>query len=167
MSEYYNETTKKVGSWSDIVSANPNTSFPSTPSEDIAKSFGWELLHQGEIPAITSDLKILVQDGIEKNDQNQWVKKWLVADRHKAYKDGDGKTVTKKSQDDAWNKVKSDAIASENRSRRNRTLEKTDHYGLSDVTMSDKVKTYRQALRDLPTHKNWPDLKEEDWPTLS
>jgi len=46
-------------------------------------------------------------------------------------------------------------------------IEKTDHYGLSDVTMSDKVKTYRQALRDLPTHKNWPDLKEEDWPTLS
>ena len=62
MSEYYNEKTKKVGSWSDIVSANPNTSFPPTPSEDIAKSFGWELLHQGEIPAITSDLKILVQD---------------------------------------------------------------------------------------------------------
>ena len=167
MSEYYNEKTKKVGSWSDIVSANPNTSFPPTPSEDIAKSFGWEILHHGEVPAVTSDLKIIVQDGIEKNDQNQWVKKWLVADRHKAYKDGDGKTVTKKSQDDAWNKVKLDAIASENRSRRNRTLEKTDHYGLSDVTMSDKVKTYRQALRDLPTHKNWPDLKEEDWPTLS
>ena len=167
MSEYYNEKTKKVGSWSDIVSANPNTSFPPTPSEDIAKSFGWEILHHGEVPAVTSDLKIIVQDGIEKNDQNQWVKKWLVADRHKAYKDGDGKTVTKKSQDDAWNKAKSDNIASNHRDRRNQLIEKTDHYGLSDVTMSDKVKTYRQALRDLPTHKNWPNLKEEDWPTLS
>ena len=167
MSEYYNEKTKKVGSWSDIVSANPNTSFPSTPSEDIAKSFGWELLHQGEIPAITSDLKILVQDGIEKNEQNQWVKKWLVADRHKAYKDGDGKTVTKKSQDDAWNKSKSDAIASHHRDKRNQLLEQTDHYGLSDVTMSAKVKKYRQDLRDLPKHKNWPDLEEKDWPTLS
>ena len=167
MSEYYNEKTKKVGTWSDIVSANPNTSFPSTPSEDVAKSFGWELLHQGEIPAVTSDLKILSQDGIEKNDQNQWVKKWLVADRHKAYKDGDGKTVTKKSQDDAWNKSKSDAIAIEYRERRNTRLSETDHYGLSDVTMSAKVKTYRQALRDLPTHKNWPNLEEEDWPTRS
>ena len=154
---YYNENTKKVGSWSDIVSANPNTSFPSTPSEDIAKSFGWEILHHGEAPAITSDLKILVQDGIEKNDQNQWVKKWLVADRHKAYKDGDGKTVTKKSQDDAWNKTKSDAIALNHRERRNTRLSETDHYGLSDVTMSDKVKTYRQALRAVSyTHLTLP-----------
>ena len=46
-------------------------------------------------------------------------------------------------------------------------LEQTDHYGLSDVTMSAKVKKYRQDLRDLPTHKNWPDLEESDWPTLS
>ena len=29
----------------------------------------------------------------------------------------------------------------------------------------DDWKTYRQALRDLPTHKNWPDLQESDWPT--
>ena len=61
MSEYYNEKTKKVGSWSDIVSANPNTSFPPNPSEDIAKNFCWEILHHGEIPAITSvkDLSLL------------------------------------------------------------------------------------------------------------
>ena len=124
-------------------------------------------MHHGEVPAITSDLKILVQNGIEKNEQNQWVKKWLVADRHKAYKDGDGKTVTKKSQDDAWNKSKLDSVALEYRERRNQMLEQTDHYGLSDVTMSAKVKKYRQDLRDLPTHKNWPDLEESDWPTLS
>ena len=167
MSEYYNEKTKKVGSWSDIVSANPNTSFPSTPSEDVAKNFGWEILHNGEIPAITSDLKILMQDGIEKNDQNQWVKKWLVADRHKAYKDDDGKTVTKKSQDDAYIKSLTDKFEVPNRSKRDLLLRQTDHYGLSDLTMTDKMKKYRQALRDLPTHENWPDLQESDWPTLS
>ena len=33
--------------------------------------------------------------------------------------------------------------------------------------MTDKMKKYRQALRDLPTHENWPDLQESDWPTLS
>tara|TARA_A100001035_G_C27423229_1_gene338206 strand:- start:56 stop:316 length:261 start_codon:yes stop_codon:yes gene_type:complete len=26
-------------------------------------------------------------------------------------------------------------------------------------------KTYRQALRDLPTHKNFPNLNDEDYPT--
>ena len=25
--------------------------------------------------------------------------------------------------------------------------------------------TYRQQLRDLPTHSNWPYLEPEDWPT--
>ena len=37
--------------------------------------------------------------------------------------------------------------------------------------MSDEMKTYRQALRDITTHSNWPNLKmpgplggEDDWP---
>ena len=36
------------------------------------------------------------------------------------------------------------------RKRRNVLLEETDFYALSDVTMSDDMETYRQALRDLP-----------------
>jgi len=36
------------------------------------------------------------------------------------------------------------------RNQRNILLEETDFYSLSDVTMSDEMKTYRQALRDLP-----------------
>ncbi len=40
------------------------------------------------------------------------------------------------------------------RSRRNRLLAETDFYALSDVTMSDDMKTYRQNLRDLPEGKD-------------
>ena len=40
------------------------------------------------------------------------------------------------------------------RSRRNRLLADTDYYALSDVTMSDDMKTYRQELRDLPEGKD-------------
>ena len=36
------------------------------------------------------------------------------------------------------------------RQERNRRLAETDFYALSDVTMSDDMKTYRQNLRDLP-----------------
>ena len=35
------------------------------------------------------------------------------------------------------------------RARRNALLADTDFYALSDVTLSDDMKTYRQALRDL------------------
>ena len=40
------------------------------------------------------------------------------------------------------------------RAKRNRLLAETDFYALSDVTMSDDMKTYRQELRDLPAGKD-------------
>ena len=40
------------------------------------------------------------------------------------------------------------------RSGRNQLLAETDFYALSDVTMSDDMKTYRQELRDLPEGKD-------------
>ena len=40
------------------------------------------------------------------------------------------------------------------RSRRNNLLAETDFYALSDVSMSDDMKTYRQELRDLPAGKD-------------
>ena len=61
--------------------------------------------------------------------------------------------------------ITSEHIASNNRNIRNQLLQETDWTANSDVTMSAKMKTYRKALRDLPTHKNWPNLKSTDWPT--
>ena len=35
------------------------------------------------------------------------------------------------------------------RAKRNKLLQDTDHYALSDQTLSDDMRTYRQALRDI------------------
>ena len=51
------------------------------------------------------------------------------------------------------------------RKKRNGILSRTDWMANSDVTMADNWKTYRQALRDLPTHSNWPNLEDSDWPS--
>ena len=52
------------------------------------------------------------------------------------------------------------------RRRRNSLLAETDFYGNSDVTMSDDMKTYRQALRDLPDGKDTVEKCENaTWPT--
>ena len=52
------------------------------------------------------------------------------------------------------------------RQRRNRLLAETDFYGNSDVTMSDDMTTYRQALRDLPAGKDTVDkCNNATWPT--
>jgi len=37
------------------------------------------------------------------------------------------------------------------RAKRNKLLAETDFHALSDVTMSEDMTTYRQALRDLPS----------------
>ena len=78
-------------------------------------------------------------------------------------------TAEEETARDAEEKAWSDGVigrAQANlRSRRNRLLAETDFYALSDVTMSDEMRTYRQALRDLPTHSNWPSLEDSDWPT--
>ena len=52
------------------------------------------------------------------------------------------------------------------REKRNRLLAETDFYALSDVTMSDDMKTYRQNLRDLPDGKDTVEKCDNvTWPT--
>ena len=40
---------------------------------------------------------------------------------------------------------------------RNKLLADTDWAGASDVTMSDAMRTYRQALRDIPQQPDFPN----------
>ena len=52
------------------------------------------------------------------------------------------------------------------RQERNRRLAETDFYALSDVTLADNMKTYRQNLRDLPDGKDTVDKCDNvTWPT--
>ena len=60
-------------------------------------------------------------------------------------------------------------IKRENLSLRGSLLEASDWTQLPDSPLSDSKKaewaTYRQALRDITTHSNWPKLEDSDWPT--
>jgi hypothetical protein len=58
------------------------------------------------------------------------------------------------AEEKAWEDAAPVRAFSGLRSERDRKLEQTDFYSLSDVTMSDDMKTYRQALRDLPAQYN-------------
>jgi len=49
------------------------------------------------------------------------------------------------------------------RLERNSRLRQTDCYALSDRTLSDEMKTYRQELRDLPAKTS--DPANPTWPT--
>ena len=49
------------------------------------------------------------------------------------------------------------------RNHRNNLLVETDWTGISDLTMSDAMKTYRQALRDIPASNTI--YENVTWPT--
>ena len=49
------------------------------------------------------------------------------------------------------------------RFERNKRLAETDYLALSDATLTDEMRTYRQALRDLPA--NTTDPANPTWPT--
>lgn len=62
-----------------------------------------------------------------------------------------------------------DFNAEERRETRNSLLAESDWTQMPDSPLNDTQKTawatYRQELRDLSGHSNWPFLLDNDWPT--
>ena len=65
-----------------------------------------------------------------------------------------------------WNSKSADRKLSKIRLYRNRKLSETDYLAMSDNTMSDEMKTWRQTLRDLPqnntTEAKYDELLAKD-----
>ena len=70
--------------------------------------------------------------------------------------------VTWKEVSDKMTAIDAAAPMKELRKQRDAKLAETDWTALSDVTMADNMKTYRQALRDLPAHKDGKDATLKD-----
>jgi len=126
---------------------NPNTSFPQYPTAETLAE--WDV-HEVVIlstPSFNERTQKLVQETSPSLSDGVWQIGWNVV----------AKTDQEVADYDA-NK------ALENKAVRNRLLSATDFYALADVSLSDEMRTYRQNLRDITTHANWPNLDESDWP---
>ena len=70
------------------------------------------------------------------------------------------------NEEAAWAAGEDDRALAGLREDRNRRLADTDWYGVSDLTMSDDMTTYRQDLRDLPAGKTTKaHVDAATWPT--
>ena len=70
------------------------------------------------------------------------------------------------NEEAAWANAAPARALADLRGKRDRLLAETDFWGNSDVTMSDDMTTYRQALRDLPNGKDTVDkCNNATWPT--
>lgn len=73
--------------------------------------------------------------------------------------------AARQAEETAWNNDADDRAAADNREKRNQLITETDYFALTDVTLTAEMTTYRQALRDITSHSNWPNLSDSDWPT--
>ena len=125
---------------------NPNTSFPRKIPEATLAAYDVYPYTRAEQPSYTARTQ-----NLEEGDFSQVNGAWVL-----------GWTVTDKAAEEIT--AYDDAAAERVRSKRDDLLAETDWTGLSDVTMSAEMATYRQALRDITTHANFPHLEPEDYP---
>ena len=58
------------------------------------------------------------------------------------------------AEEKVWEDAKPARAFDALRNERDRKLQETDYFALSDVSMSDEMTAYRKALRDLPAQYN-------------
>jgi len=160
MGEYRNRSTGAILSQAEVKAANPNMSLPRVWDSNVCDALDIDPVLASPA-ATTTAYQYSARDGVEQDSNGNWVEKWVARDMFADIEGGD----TKAEQEAAYQATLDANTAAGHRATRDAKLAETDFYALSDVTMSDAMTTYRQALRDLPDHSNWPNLEEDDWPT--
>lgn len=126
---------------------NPNTSFPKELSESVLNDYGVYEVVRSDQPDFDPQFQKVVEVDPVLQD-GDWVMSW---------------EIQQKTQEEI---DKDNASVSENmRAGRDERLAETDWWAVSDRTMTAEQASYRQALRDITGHTNWPYLNDDDWPT--
>ena len=163
MSEYRIRSTGEVKSQGQLRSMHSSVSLPKVWGVSVHESLGIDPVTPIAQPDPSGDYKVVVRNGVEKNANGNWVYAWTEQDMFTEYTDDDDNVVTVQAQKDAKTAADNAALEATERSTRDDLLKATDHYGLSDVTMTDAMTAYRQALRDVPQQTDFPGTIT--WPT--
>jgi hypothetical protein len=127
---------------------NSNTSFPKQVPDAILAEYGVYPVTLLEQPDIDTRTQRVTQEAQPSLVGDNWTIGWTTS----------SKTAEEIQEYD-------DNTAANNRAERDARLAATDYLALSDNTLSTEMATYRQALRDITAHSNWPNLEDADWPT--
>lgn len=130
---------------------NSNVSFPAELTQGIMVNYGAVVVTTDDDPDYDATTHKIVKAETPILRDNAWVIT---------------KTVTAMSDEEIAN---NDALyASKNRFHRDNLLAQTDWIIVKaqekGETVAANMVTYRQALRDITSHANWPHLEKADWP---
>ena len=128
---------------------NSNTSFPKFISDSLLESYGVYPVTVKDAPDFNTRTQKVVMDTEPSLVDGEWVIDWGI----------NSKTAEEISAYDS-------DLAEENRTQRNSLLLASDWTQVADAQVNvTEWATYRQALRDITSHTNWPHLDAADWPT--
>ena len=128
---------------------NPNTSFPKQIPDEMLENYGVYTIVYTDTPSVDNRTQNLTQDATPSLVDGAWTIGWTTSSK-----------TSEETQ--AWD----DSMASSNRGKRDALLAQSDWTQVADAPVDTTAwATYRQALRDISTHANWPNLDEADWPT--
>jgi len=129
---------------------NPSTSFPKKPSDAVLADYGVYPVRETN-PTVGANQK-LVKSWTPELVNGEWVL------NHQAV-DMTAEEITERD----------DVVAANVREKRDQLLTETDWTVLQDSPLTDAQTAdwviYRQALRDITDHANFPYLADADWPT--
>ena len=149
---------------SEVRKKHSDTSFPRGTFATAVEGLGYAKVQETSSPSPSSNLKQYVRDGVEKNSDGNWVYKWKEVDMHSEYKDADGNTITKKSQDDAYLLAIDEGQKQSLRREREPLLTEADWqiHKIEDAGGDASAwRTYRQKLREITDG----DIYNVTWPT--
>ena len=128
---------------------NRNVSFPKNFHSDFISQYGVYSVTELEEPTYNPETENCVKDSTPTLIDGEWVLGWTVSN----------KTAEELAEIEQL-------ADTETRSMRNSLLASSDWTQLADAPVDATAwAAYRQELRDLTTHANWPNLSKDDWPT--
>ena len=136
---------------------------PKVWNANVNETLGIDPVIASPKPEPSGDYKTVVRNGVEQDANGNWVWAWTENDMFQEYTDEDGVTHSVADQRAAYDAQNTATLSASERAKRDSLLKETDHFGLSDVTMSAEMTTYRQALRDVPQQEGFPSTIT--WPT--
>ena len=127
---------------------NPQTSFPKRIPDEMLAAWGVYPVTFTEAPSIDERTQKVEQDAAPSSVNGACLVGWTTS----------SKTAEEVQEYD-------DNAAAQVRAERNALLAESDWTQIADAPVDAAVwATYRQALRDITSHANFPHLDEADWP---
>ena len=165
--EYRIQSTGEVKTQGEVRRMHSNTSLPRVWDANVCSALGIDPVLITPKPDTTGYTQA-VRDGVTQDANGNWVQAWTVVDMFSDYTDDEGNLVTKTDQENDYQaRLNSEAAASV-RTQRDAKLAETDWMVIKSaetgVALPTEMAAYRQAVRDITTHANFPYLQDSDWP---